>query len=502
MLASRRLGRAPPLGLLVLGAIALIAAVGAGQARAQDTGVVLFWGEGCPHCAALMPVVEALTAEYGVGLRTFEIYGSEANRALFAAAGRSYGFEPRGVPTLLIGDEVFVGYGAELDAALRERIGACGERGCPDPMTRILSAAGGAGASPMRNERGDTLVGDAPAGIAPKAEPTTPHAEATTPQAEPTSLTLPLVGAVGLAGRSHVATTALIALVDGFNPCSLWVLSLLLAVVVNSGSRRRLVLVGVTFLAVAALVYALFIAGLVHVLALMGSLPWIRALVAVVALVFAAVNLKDYLGFGRGPSLTIPEGRKPRIYRGIRGVMGARGGTLAMVGATAGLAAGVTVLELPCTVGLPLVWADMVAGWGVGAAGVAGLLAVYLVVFLLDELALFGAAAVTLRVARLDERQGRFLKLVGGMLMLFLAATLVLRPAWMNELGPALLVVGAALVTALIVHGIGRAVGRGGEGPRRARGAGPASATRARASRTTGRDARAGNRRPRARRVR
>ncbi len=478
---GRRVGVRPWLACAV--ALALAVALG-GQAAAQDTAVVLFWGEGCPHCAVAKPFLEGLAREHGVGMRSFEIYGDEDARRLFAAAGRSYGFEPRGVPTILIGDEVFVGYAETMDDTLGGRVAACAAGGCADPMRRILATMVGAAGSRVPSvlgSTGDTLAADA------AAAPATPGLG---------SVDLPLVGAVNLQGRSPLATTALIALVDGFNPCSLWVLSLLLAVVVNTGSRRKLLLVGLSFLGTAALVYALFIAGLVNVLGLVASLAWVRAAVAVITLAFALVNLKDYLWWRQGPSLTIPEAQKPRIYRGIRGVMASRGNAVALVGASAALGAGVTVFELPCTVGFPVVWADMVVGWKLGAAGFAWLLAVYLVIFLLDEMILFGAAVVSLRVTRLDERHGRLLKLVGGMLMLFLAATLLLRPTWMNELGSALAVVAASLAAAAAVHGLTLLLAHLRGGPAVAR------VTGAPSTRTTAPDAAAASRPPRGRRAR
>ncbi len=431
-------------------------------ARAAGADMVLFWGEGCPHCEAAKPFLEGLTADERVTLRSFEIYGDEGNRRLFAAAGRSFGFEAGSVPTILVGDEVYIGFSDTVARRVEARVAACLERGCPDPWLRVAEAAGLSTATPA-----------APS-AAPSAVPALPQAggsDAVAPAGlEP--LRLPLVGPVMLAGRSELATTALIAFVDGFNPCSLWVLSLLLAVVINTRSRRKVLLVGTTFLVVAAGVYALMLTGLVNLLALVSVLPWVRVGVALIALAFALVNLKDYFWWGRGPSLTIPEASKPGIYRGIRGVMARERSTAAMLGATAAMAAGVTLFELPCTVGFPMVWAGLIAQWKPGAAAFGGLLLVYLLVFLIDELVLFGAAVATLRATRLEERQGRLLKLVGGMVMLFLAAVMVLRPDWMNELLPATLVVVSALLVAGVVHLVVRLAGRRGGMPRGAATAG------------------------------
>ena len=59
----------------------------------------------------------------------------------------------------------------------------------------------------------------------------------------------------------NIPTGVYHALVDGVNPCSLWVLTMLLALVLHSGSRRRVMAVGGTFLLVTSLMYGLYIVG-------------------------------------------------------------------------------------------------------------------------------------------------------------------------------------------------------------------------------------------------
>ena len=55
-------------------------------------------------------------------------------------------------------------------------------------------------------------------------------------------------------GRSPAALlTVVIAFIDGFNPCSLWTLTILLAFSLNFRSRKRSLLVGLTFLFITAL---------------------------------------------------------------------------------------------------------------------------------------------------------------------------------------------------------------------------------------------------------
>jgi uncharacterized membrane protein len=124
----------------------------------------------------------------------------------------------------------------------------------------------------------------------------------------------------------------------------------------------------------------------------------------------------------------------------------------AVLAGTATLAVGVSLLETPCTAGLPLLWTNMLADRNVPAAGAVLLFVVYLTVFLVDELIIFGAAVVTLRATRLQEHHGRVLQLASGTLMLTLAATMIVAPRSLESLTGTLAVFVVAIgIVALVL---------------------------------------------------
>jgi hypothetical protein len=224
---------------------------------------------------------------------------------------------------------------------------------------------------------------------------------------------------------------------------------------VSSGSRRRTFLIGSTYLVVAAAVYGLVILGMFSVFKFIGYAPWIRLTIAAIAFLFAAINIKDYFAFKRGVSLTISDRYKPKLYRDMRGVMAPGQSGMALIAATAAMAAGITVVEMPCTAGLPLLWTKLVSATAIGHAGFLVLLALYLLMFLLDELAVFGAVLITLRASRLDETEGRVMKLIGGVVMLTLAVVLLVNPSLMESVRSTVVVFGAALAASglvIVVH--------------------------------------------------
>lgn len=449
---------------LALSLVLLLALSLAGTARAQaepplPVDVYLFHGDGCPHCANAIAFLRDLREDHPtLHVRDYEVYNDEDNRRLMAAFASAYGRPVQGVPMIFLGAEVWPGFGDSVARDLSLRVDQYEAVPAPDPLDRLgdemrayaLAHAGSVVPPPDRVALGPVPGVPAASGGAPQGA-AAPGSVATTAAAASTEIDVPLIGTIDLATTSLILSTTLIGLVDGVNPCSLWVLALLLGVVLGTGSRRRVMLIGGTFLVLAAGVYAAFIAGMFEVLAYLSLLGWIRVLVAVLAGVIAAIHIKDYVAFKQGVSLTTPDAAKPGIYKGIRRVVRAEGSLLMTVGATGALAVGVTLVELPCTIGLPVVWSALVADAGVGRAAFGGLLSLYMLLYLFDELILFGVAVVTLRAARVGERGARVLKLLSGSVMLALAVAMLQFPEALGSLTGTVIVFGAALGGAALV---------------------------------------------------
>jgi len=399
-------------------AVILSGAVSAGDERLH---MLVFHSDTCPHCEAQESFIESLEALHpGLSVHRFSVRLVQEDRARFREVAAAHGVGADSVPAVFVGGRGWVGDSNLVRGQIGSYVERCLERGdCPD--------------SRLTDQRIESI----------------------STEREAVNLDIPLVGTIDLMMQPVMVATVLIAFIDGFNPCSLWVLTILLALVIHSGSRKRILVVGLTFLTVTAAIYGLFITGLFGALNLMAVASWIYLVVALFALIFAVVNIKDYFWFQRGLSFTIDEKHKPGIYRRIRGLISEGKSTPTLIGATVVMAAGIALIELPCTAGFPLVWSGIVAGHDIGWLFFAFLLGLYLLIYLGIELVIFITALTTLRVDRFEERHGRILKLIGGIIMLALACVLLFAPELMHDVGGVFGVFAIALgvtVVILVLH--------------------------------------------------
>jgi len=406
------------------------------QQTSDDVVIYFFWGDGCPHCAEAEPFLEELAQNNPrVVLKPFEVRYDQDNAALLEKFAAGFGFQAKYVPTIFIGEKSWQGYSEEIEAEIEASVMEYLESGYIDKGAQFL-------------EETETTVQPTPEPVVEEQNDVLD--ETSTPDKK--EIKLPLIGTIDLSNQSLLVSTILIAFVDGFNPCSLWVLGMLLSIALHAGSRKKVLIIGLVFITVTAAIYALFIAGLFTVFKVVSFLGWIRVLVALVALFFALVNIKDYFWYKKGVSLTIDDKNKPGIYRNIRKIMDAGDSFWGLVGGTIVLAAGVSIVEFACTAGFPVIWTNLLTTQNASTLAFILLLVVYMVIYQLDELAIFLVSVFTLKASKVEEKHGRVLKLIGGVLMLTLAGVMLIEPSLMNDLGKSLLVFAFAFgLTGLIL---------------------------------------------------
>ena len=224
--------------------------------------------------------------------------------------------------------------------------------------------------------------------------------------------------------------TLVLGLLDGFNPCAMWVLLFLLSMLVRQNDRRRMALIAGTFVCVSGAVYFAFMAAWLNVFLAVGLSQPVRLLLAGVALLIGAFNVKDFFALGRGFSFGIPESAKPGLVARMHRLLQARAVAASLLGVAA-LAVVVNLVELLCTAGLPALYTAVLAQQQLGTAAHLAYLGLYIVGYVADDAVMVTLAVLALGSGKLTERAGRGLKLLSGVVMLALGVVLLLKPEWL-----------------------------------------------------------------------
>jgi glutaredoxin len=219
--------------------------------------------------------------------------------------------------------------------------------------------------------------------------------------------------------------TLAMGLLDGFNPCSMWVLILMISLLAQLHNRPRMLAIAGTFVAVQGFAYFLFMAAWLNLFLFVGLSRVSEVAIAVIALLAGAVNLKDFWHFGKGFSLSIPAGAKPGIYARMRAILQAGNMAMALLG-TLVLAVLVQIVELMCTSGFPALYTRILTLRHLDPLEYYAYLLLYDAAYMLDDAIVLVIGVITLSQRRLQEREGRLLKLFSALVMIGLGIYLLL----------------------------------------------------------------------------
>ena len=221
--------------------------------------------------------------------------------------------------------------------------------------------------------------------------------------------------------------TLAIGLLDGFNPCAMWVLLFLLSLLVTLRDRIKMSLVAGTFVLVSGLLYFAFMAAWLNVFLVIGLSRAVQLTLGGVATIIGAVNVKDFFALRQGPSFSIPDAAKPGIYAQLRRVVQAENLTGALIGIVV-LTGLVNVVELLCTAGFPALYTHILTAQSLSTWQYYGYLALYNLAYVFDDALMVTIAVVSFGRHKLEEREGRWLKLVSGAVMIGLGVLLIMKP--------------------------------------------------------------------------
>jgi thiol-disulfide isomerase/thioredoxin len=346
--------------------------------KSEVVTIYFFHSEVCIHCKHETEFLDKMKKKYKdkIEIVKFQVYKNDDNLALLKEVKKRMECEENGVPFTVIGEDYFHGYSDAIGDQIMQTI--------------------------EEYVNGKNKVG--------------------------TRINVPLFGKVNLEKISIPVVALILGILDGFNPCAMWILLFLINMLFNMKDRKRMWLLGFTFLFTSAFVYFLAMLGLSVVLGLTAT-TWIQRIIAVVAIIGGLINLRSFQKTKDGGCHVVDEKKRKKYFAKMKKFTTEQNLILSLIGVIT-LAASVNLVELACSAGFPTIFITILVLNNVGMFAKVLYILIYILFFLVDDIVVFVVAMKTLEISGVTTKYNKYSHLVGGILMILIGLLLIFKPEW------------------------------------------------------------------------
>ena len=389
----------------------------------ESVNIYLFYGDGCPHCAALE---EYLNNEYSsdknVMVYKYEVWNNKENQELWKKVENITGEEAKGVPYFVIGDEIYQGYsaGSTWEKKVDKAIKKAKKNDYNDNVGITLGVVEGKIKESKQNSNSSFDPSKKEADIS----------DYTKKEDAPNTKLDIFNTTIDLKDMSLPVIAVIIGLVDGFNPCAMWVLIFLITMLFDYPSRKKMWILGCTFIFTSAFIYFLFMMSFLKVAEFISGIKILQILIALFALAFGIINVYRYFKTKDVGCDVVDKNKRRKIMTRIKKIVSNKSFVLALVGIVF-LAISVNLIELLCSLGLPVMFTQILAYNNV--TGIKNILYIilYIIFFLIDDLIVFFVAMKTLKITAISNKYSKYSHLIGGLIMFIIGILMLVKPEWL-----------------------------------------------------------------------
>jgi hypothetical protein len=368
------------ISLIILGIVIGFTSQGT-SSSGEGFEVHFFHVPGCSHCEEQEPFNDKLESKYPSINITRHDATTPAGSARLSEMLENLGIEDEPVfPITIFGNQVFSGWESEdtTGRAIEEALKQCLAGDCPPP----------AGEEP-----GDGIV-------------------------------LPFIGEIVLEDYSLPALAVILGLVDGFNPCAMWVLVYLISLIATLRDRKRIWLIVGSFVLASGVLYFLFMTAWLNAFLFIGYVRPVTTVIGLVALGGGILQIRGFIET-KGAivcEVTDEESRKKTMTR-IQKIVSSPL-TLGTIAGIVALAFLVNSIEFVCSAAIPAIFTHVLSLASLTTFQYYSYILLYVLFFMLDDLIIFGTAAFALS-SSLGERYAKYFRPVGAAILIILGVLLL-----------------------------------------------------------------------------
>ena len=211
----------------------------------------------------------------------------------------------------------------------------------------------------------------------------------------------------------------------------MWILIFLISMLLGMKDNKRKWSLGITFLVSSAFVYFLFLISWLNLAVFLNKIAYIRLGISFIATLFGTYSIIRFFFTKKEDGCEVVDSKnRRRIIRSIQKIVKEKSFILALLGIVL-LAISVNIIELLCSLGLPVMYSEILAVNNVSSLSKIGYSLVYVLFFLIDDIIVFIIAMKTMEIKVVSTKFGKYSHLIGGIIMLIIGLLMILKPEWL-----------------------------------------------------------------------
>lgn len=344
--------------------------------------IYLFYSYTCPHCHDEIEYFKELEKKYEnkINIYKYEVLKNKDNAVLMKTTKNLFDVSSTGVPFTVIGKEYILGFSETTK----------------DQIEYILD-------NYLKEENNI--------------------------KNETQERTIPILGKIDVKKTSLTLVGIILGFIDGFNPCAMWILLLLINMTLSINDRKKMITIGLTFIITSGIIYFLSMLGISVILDLT-MVTLVRDLIALVAIILGIYNLYIYIKTRKDTGCHVVDKEKRKgIIKKINDILSKKTSLLMILG-TIVLASSVNLVELACSLGFPTIYLELLSINNIHGLAKILYLIIYIFFYLIDDLIIFLIAVFTLKSKGISTRYNKLVNLIGGILMILMGLLLIFKPNW------------------------------------------------------------------------
>ncbi len=237
-------------------------------------------------------------------------------------------------------------------------------------------------------------------------------------------IVLPIIGEFIPGDYSLPALAVILGLVDGFNPCAMWVLVYLISLIATLRDRKRIWLIVGSFVLASGVLYFLFMTAWLNAFLFIGYVKPLTTVIGLIALGGGILQIRGFIET-KGAivcEVTDEESRKKTMTRVQKIVSSPI--TLGTIAGIVVLAFAVNSIEFVCSAAVPAIFTHVLSLASLTTLQYYGYILLYVLAFMLDDLIIFGSAAIAM-TSGLGERYAKYFRPVGAAILIILGVLLL-----------------------------------------------------------------------------